>query len=205
MGSNSPDYRSLNNGSPATTGGNQAGGQGSTQAGSGTASQPGASGSAGGAQPGAGSSGAGDGTQGTFTGQINGPVGGGAGAISQVPNPQGQGVADAGQAQPSTSAQSDSVYIPPSEQSSPPDQSGGNVSGQAAPEQPGAIQGRSADGGDGPQTPSDKGAGIRNKILTPYKEVIGQYAEQATQALDKQFVPADAKEYVKDYFAQLGK
>jgi hypothetical protein len=98
------------------------------------------------------------------------------------------------------------VYIPPSEQAAPPGDAGGGVPGQAAPEQQtNGVQGRSADGGDGSQTPSDKGAGTRNQIHTPYKEIIGQYAEEATQALDKQYVPAEAKEYVKDYFAQLGK
>jgi hypothetical protein len=39
----------------------------------------------------------------------------------------------------------------------------------------------------------------------PYREVLGQYAEQATRVLDQVYIPSDAKEYVKQYFTELGK
>jgi hypothetical protein len=35
--------------------------------------------------------------------------------------------------------------------------------------------------------------------------VLGQYSEQAIEALDRAYVPPDAKEYVRDYFSALGK
>jgi len=133
-------------------------------------------------------------------------VGGGSGAISQVPNPEGQGISTGSNGPQTGSQQSDSIYIPPTEE--PVVSRGGDPGppGQAAPQQqPGGIEGRGGAGGDGAQTPSDTGAGARNQIRTPYKEVIGDYAEQATQALERTYIPADAREYVKNYFSQLGK
>jgi hypothetical protein len=35
--------------------------------------------------------------------------------------------------------------------------------------------------------------------------VIGNYVQQAAQALDSVYIPADAKDYVKNYFSALGK
>ena len=43
------------------------------------------------------------------------------------------------------------------------------------------------------------------KVRTPYNEVLGQYTDQATEALERAYVPPDAKEYVKEYFTELGK
>jgi hypothetical protein len=43
------------------------------------------------------------------------------------------------------------------------------------------------------------------QVRVPYREVIGEYAEQATRMLDQIYIPSDAKEYVKEYFTQLGK
>jgi hypothetical protein len=42
-------------------------------------------------------------------------------------------------------------------------------------------------------------------VQTPYKQVIGEYARQATEAIERAYVPPDAKEYVKEYFSELGK
>jgi hypothetical protein len=188
-------------GNPASgSGGGPAGSQGGSQSGGG-ASQPGGGGAA---QPGGGSASSGSGGQGTFTGPISGPVGGGAGAISQVSNPAGQGVSDGSQAQ-STNPQSDSIYVPPANPTSAPAASTSGAPGSAAPEEPNAIAGRSSGSGDGPTTPSNLGQGSRSQIRTPYKQVIGDYVQQATQSLGSVYVPSDAKEYVKDYFSELGK
>jgi hypothetical protein len=135
-------------------------------------------------------------------------MGGGSGAISQVPNPEGQGIGGGGPSQPQGAGgpEPESVYVPPAPESgAAPDNASSGVPGQAAPQQPGGIEGRGADGGDGAQTPADLGAGARTQIRTPYTEVIGKYAEQATQALDRVYIPADARDYVKNYFIQLGK
>jgi hypothetical protein len=207
MGGNSPDYKNGGNtsGGAGSAGGN-AGDKASTQQGSGPANQPGVAGGAGAAQPGSGSSGSDDGTQGTFTGQVSGPMGGGGGAISQVPNPEGQGIGGSTPgAQPDAVQQVESVYVPAGDENVPSsDSTTTGLPGQAAPQQNG-IEGRGAQGGDGAQTPSEMGAGARSQIRTPYTDVIGQYAEQATQALDRVYVPADARDYVKNYFTQLGK
>jgi len=42
-------------------------------------------------------------------------------------------------------------------------------------------------------------------IRTPYTEVIGQYVKRAADALERAYIPQDAKEYVRAYFTQLGK
>ncbi|MEO8284911.1 MAG: hypothetical protein ABI670_00545 [Chloroflexota bacterium] len=210
-GANSPDYAGLKNSSGGSSSGGQTGSQGGSQGGTqgatGSTQQGGTNGSAGTNQPGTGSSGTGDGSQGTFSGQVSGPMGGGSGAISQVPNPAGQGVSDGSSPVASDPAQNDSVFVP-SAQSDNSGATNGGVPGQAAPEQqkPGGIEGRTSDGGDGStQVLQNTGSGTHNDIRTPYKEVIGQYAQEATQALERVYVPADAKEYVKDYFSQLGK
>ena len=79
--------------------------------------------------------------------------------------------------------------------------------GQTTPDaqNPDAIQGRGSGAGEGAQSPGELGSGTLGQIRTPYKQVIGDYAEKASQALDKTYVPADAKQYVKDYFTELGK
>jgi hypothetical protein len=198
----SADYSSYKGNPPGGAGSGQTGNQGGSQAGGG-ATQPG-TGGGGAAQPGGGGGDAGNGSQGTFTGPISGPVGGGSGAISQVANPAGNGVSN-GSASTPADQQSDSIYVPPTDQTGTTDASPASPPGAAVPDQPGAIPGRSTGAGDGPATPSDLGQGTKNQIRTPYKQVIGNYVQQATEALGSVYVPADAKQYVKDYFSELGK
>jgi len=124
-----------------------------------------------------------------------------------VPNPAGRGVAPQDQ-QPqdgSNANSQESVFVPPTQDAS---SSGGaaGVPGQAAPEQDNnGIEGRPNGQGQGQTTAADRGAGTRNQIRTPYKQVIGDYVKQATQALEQVYIPADTKEYVKQYFTELGK
>ena len=84
---------------------------------------------------------------------------------------------------------------------------GGQAPGQGAPDaqHPDGIQGRGNAAGSGTPSPGQLGSGSLSEVRTPYKEVIGEYADMASRALDKTFVPADAKEYVRDYFTELGK
>jgi hypothetical protein len=166
-------------------------------------SQPG--GSAGGAGKSGDSS-----TQGTLQGPITGPVGGAGGAISRVENPAGQGVATSGQATPVAGSGSgaEQVYVPTQGQGAGASPGGNNNPGQPPPQgaptggSGGSAVGQSGDDNDG-QTRT--GAGAVTELRTPYTEVIGEYAERATQAMESAYIPTDAKEYVKQYFTGLGK
>jgi hypothetical protein len=199
----SPDYSSYKNGSTGNGGStSQGGSQANSQQSNGAGGQQGS-------QSAGGGTGSGDGSQGTLTGPITGPVGGGAGAISQVANPAGQGISTGSQpSQPAAGAnpQADSIYVPPPDANAAPNSNSSGTSDQSSQgSQPNALAGRSSNGGDGATTPSVPGEGSRNQIHTPYQQVIGNYVQQATQALDSVFIPADAKDYVKNYFTALGK
>jgi hypothetical protein len=211
MGSNSPDYalppsQASNGGDQSTSGG---GGPPSSQSnGQGGNDQTGGSqtGSNGG-QPGSSAGGGVSGGPGTFGGQASGPVGGSGGAISQVANPIGQGISSGQGSGQSTSNSNESLYVPTPGELSPGtgSASGDQAAGAPDGQQPDGIQGRGDGTGDGTQTPGQLGSGTGSEIRTPYKEVIGEYAQKASQALDKSYVPADAKAYVRDYFTELGK
>jgi hypothetical protein len=68
------------------------------------------------------------------------------------------------------------------------------------------VEGRAGEGeGNGAQLSSGSGAGGAVRVQTPYREVIAEYARQATEAIDRAYVPSDAKEYVRQYFSELGK
>ncbi|MEO5953969.1 MAG: hypothetical protein ABIQ44_16020, partial [Chloroflexia bacterium] len=200
MGSNSPDFSSLNNGqSGDSTSGKAGGGSANSQNSSSNGSSDGQSGN---------SAGGGTGTSpGTFGGQSTGAIGGSGGAISQVKNPQGQGISTA--ADPSNNGEE--VYIPPTQE---PQNDGGRTGSDigTAPASTGStdshengIQGRAGQNDGTAQTIEQRGVGVNGQIKTPYKEVYGEYAKQAGQALEGVYIPADAKDYVKEYFTQLGK
>jgi hypothetical protein len=205
MGMNSPDFRTADNsgaGGQTTSGDGQSGGNGGgTQGGS-----PGQQGADG--NPGSTAGGGTGSAPGTFGGQMNGPIGGSGGAISRVQNPQGRGISPT--SDPSADpAPGEELYIPPA---GDPQIGGGaseegNVPGQAAPGEPRTegLEGRASPGGESPQGIDQRGTGVRAEIRTPYREVYGEYAQQATQALESTYIPADAKEYVKEYFTELGK
>jgi hypothetical protein len=208
-------YNSSNVGQNAASfGGAQAGGQQGPPANGG---QPGQQPSSGGGPPGGpdsevagGTAGGGqdDGGKGTLQGEITGPVGGAGGAISRVQNPAGIG--DGGSSAPaqadSQPPDSEQVYVP-AQGGAPPSTEGPSGAGQAAPESPNTdgLSGRVGEGAGGEETRGQTGAGSLMPIHTPYKEVIGQYAERATESLDRAYIPPDAKDYVREYFTQLGK
>jgi hypothetical protein len=216
MGGNSPDLLpGQNSGQPGSQGGSQASagqqGQGAGASGSGSqGGQPGQSGQGSSASGGGNASSGGDGTGGSVQGPITGPITGGGGAISLVSNPAGQGVAGTGTGGQGSGSEgeNDSLYVPPANDGgadTPP----ATVPGQAAPAEPrrDGIEGRPQAGNDsGEETAAtDRGPGARSTIRTPYREVIGKYIEQAAQALEEVYIPSDAREYVRDYFTELGK
>ena len=211
MGSNSPDYaipapvQAGSNGGQTTNGG---GGPPSSQSnGQGGSDQTGGSQGSNGGQPGNTAGGGSGGGTGTFGGQSTGPVGGSGGAISQVANPIGQGIAAQSNDGTPITGGNEALYVP-----TPAVASAGNGSGVLTPDQtapgaqnPDAIGGIGNGPGDGTPSPGPLGSGTLSEIRTPYKQVIGDYAQKAAQSLDKTYVPSDAKQYVKDYFTELGK
>jgi hypothetical protein len=211
MGSNSPDYSipaAAQNGSTGSQTTNGGGGPPSSQSnGQGGSDQTGGKQGSNGGQPGS-SAGGGTGSgAGTFGGQSTGPVGGSGGAISQVENPTGQGIATQSNGGNSVANGDAGLYVPTPDAVSSGNETGVQATGQSAAnsQNPDAIQGRGSGAGEGPQSQGELGSGTLGQIRTPYKQVIGEYAEKASQALDKTYVPADAKQYVKDYFTELGK
>lgn len=203
-------------GQPAKTGGQDGDGPPGSGPGGGTGGQD--SGQVGGNQQSAGGGSAGgastdSGEQGTLGGSINGPVGGAGGAISQVPNPAGQGNAQPeGDSAPGGPGDSPSeggdeqVYVPESSGTEGADaaveaETGGDEAASTE-----GVEGRAGEGeGNGAQLSSGSGAGGAVRVQTPYREVIAEYARQATEAIDRAYVPSDAKEYVRQYFSELGK
>lgn len=202
LGGNSPSYNGQPSGGPGgapASGVSGSGGSGSQ------ATQPGQDGAGG--SPGGTAGGGQSGNQGTLSGQIRGPVGGAGGAISQVPNPAGQGVgAPRASASGSGGSQgeSESVFLPQDDLAAGQTNGSDETSGDKPASNQG-IQGRVSGAGDGPTTEGSRGPGARVQVRVPYREVIGEYAEQATRMLDQIYIPSDAKEYVKEYFTQLGK
>lgn len=205
LGLNSPDFGSQGKGAGASGGDGQSSSGAGSNGGSTGSSQQGGDGSPGSTAGG----GSGDDT-GTFGGNVSGQVGGAGGAISQVQNPQGRGLSQDGRGA-TDSGSGEEIYIPPDVE--PIDDGGRTGSdstgsgGQASsgdPRQEG-LEGRAGEGGEMTQSTSQRGTGVKAEIRTPYTEVYGEYAKQASQALEGVYIPADAKEYVKEYFTELGK
>ena len=95
---------------------------------------------------------------------------------------------------------------------------GGGTGGSGAGNQPGARQGEETgrlltEGetvfipGQGPGVPTDVRAGPSQGIvpgrLRPYNEVLGDYAEQAREHMERSPVPQGYKDLVRRYFAEL--
>ena len=96
--------------------------------------------------------------------------------------------------------------------------SGGGTGGSGAGDQPGARRGEGAgrfltDGetvfvpGQGPGIPTEvrarPGTGIAPGRLLPYGEVLGEYAEQAREHMERSPVPQGYKDLVRRYFTEL--
>jgi hypothetical protein len=198
-GQNQPAY-----GLPS--GGQNGQGQNPSQGGGGTpGGQPGqaAGGAGSGQQPQNAQGSTGDGSipGGGNVGRVNGPVRVTAGSGAATGDAAGYGVSgDGSQASGGGDQPTDRIYVPGQGISD-----GGGTAGQAAPEPSSAASGRVGDGAGGDASQSSVGLGSITTIHTPYTQVLGQYSEQAIEALDRAYVPPDAKEYVRDYFSALGK
>ena len=96
--------------------------------------------------------------------------------------------------------------------------SGGGTGGSGAGDQPGTRRGEDAgrlltDGetvfvpGQGPGIPTEvrarPGTGIAPGRLLPYGEVLGEYAEQAREHMERSPVPQGYKDLVRRYFTEL--
>lgn len=96
--------------------------------------------------------------------------------------------------------------------------SGGGTGGSGAGDQPGQRQGsetgRLNSGGEtvfvpgkGPGIPTEiqagPGTGTAPAALRPYTEVVGEYAQQAREHLERSAVPAGYQDLVRRYFAEL--
>ena len=96
--------------------------------------------------------------------------------------------------------------------------SGGGTGGSGAGDQPGARRGEGTgrlvtEGetvfvpGQGPDVPTEvragTGTGIAPGRLLPYSEVLGEYAEQAREHMERSPVPQGYKDLVRRYFTEL--
>jgi hypothetical protein len=179
---------------PQTGSGSQSGGTGAGQT-SGAAKPAGSGDSqASGGGPG------GTGQSGAVQGVVRGPVRVG-GAQSGGGGAQGQGVGTSSAQTGGAPAPAERLYIPGQ---SGAERSG--VGGQASPApNTTGVAGRVGSGEGEQSTASGPGLGQLDQIRTPYTEVLGQYAQQATENLERTYVPQDAREYVKLYFEALGR
>ncbi len=72
--------------------------------------------------------------------------------------------------------------------------------------QPGAedtLSGQQGAGGTTQQRPGGTGPGINPGTQVPYEDVIGDYSDAASEALDRSAIPPHLKGYVRDYFSEL--
>ncbi len=204
IGQNQPAFGAGQSGGGAAQPGPASQGAGNSQGTGGQPSgqQPGQNGQTQGSGSGGG---AGTGSQGGNLGRIVGPIGGSGGSQNAAGGAQGNGITAVG-AQPGQQAgrnsSSERVYVPGNNSTAPL-----GTAGQAAPDKgANAAPGRAGDGPlGGDSSPTGTGLGSITTIHTPYTQVLGKYSEQAIQALNKAYVPPDAKDYVRDYFSGLGK
>jgi septal ring factor EnvC (AmiA/AmiB activator) len=85
--------------------------------------------------------------------------------------------------------------------------SGGQSGEMVYTGQPGDVQGvPGQQGPNGPVSTSDDNSlanPAQNGSSVPYEQVVGQYQQQASQAMDRQSVPLSYRQIVKDYFSSL--
>jgi hypothetical protein len=139
------------------------------------------------------------------TGQFEAPITGNPGSltggITKVENPTGRGIAPDENNENQPGGQQDRVYVPGAVEGSgntgqAPDGREPENSGPA-PVLPGVADDTSRNSGNGDQ------AGKLTEVRTPYKEVLRDYAQRATDAIENSYIPADAKKLVRDYFVGL--
>ncbi|HKP53498.1 MAG TPA: hypothetical protein VJ183_12715 [Chloroflexia bacterium] len=145
-------------------------------------------------------------SDGQLSGPISAPGSNVTGGITRVENPEGAGVSGGDKPGPQTPGKgSDTVSVPVQGATGV-----GQTGGQGPQPTPGGpTQGSEESGGVGTGNPSgafgSTGSGSLATIRTPYTEVIGQYLQRAADALDRIYIPQDAKVYVRDYFTILGR
>jgi hypothetical protein len=130
-----------------------------------------------------------------------------------VPNPSGRGNAQPDSRttpgdpeETASDGSGEQVYVPGTDETREAEGAGAADAGGSDDVNTEGVEGRAGEGeGNGAQLSSTTGAGGAVRVQTPYREVIAEYARQATEALDRAYVPSDAKEYVREYFSELGK
>jgi len=130
--------------------------------------------------------------------RVGGATGGGSGAEGNGTGATGTG--QSGSQASATNPDSEGIYVPGADQTQRT-----GIAGQAAPEQTSGVSGKAGEGEANSQRPAGPGLGQFVTIHTPYTQVLGQYAKEATQALDREYIPSDAKDYVRTYFTELAK
>ncbi len=69
---------------------------------------------------------------------------------------------------------------------------------------PDFVQGQQGQGGSSQtETGQDTLPGASNPSMVPYQQVFPEYAEAASEALDRGYIPPHLKEFVRDYFSRL--
>ncbi len=184
-------------GSGGSGGGNSAGqgsdsGQNSQGAGNGQGgSADGQGGQNGGSGQGGNRSGSGGGSgggQGGGSGKLGGPAGNGSSNLKGMAGGPGSNtLGGSGDNVQGKEGRWEQIYAP--------NRLGG--SGQES-----QVNGTAGDKGDSTQVNSDNGL-VSGGSLLPYSQVLAQYQSEALESLDKQEVPANLQNLVKDYFLSL--
>lgn len=193
ISSSSGNSSSGGNGSSGNGSGNSgSSGNGSGSGNSSSGSGQGSSGNSSGNGSGNGSSSSGSSGSGQGTGGAGQGSGGGAGTGST--NKAGGSFAAGGPgtgkqygAAPDNQGRYEQIYVPV--------RLGGNGAGSQ-------VQGAMGDSGDSARVDLDNAPVTGGKLL-PYAEVLGQYQAEARESMDKQYVPENLQDMVKDYFVGL--
>lgn len=177
------------------SGSNAAGNPGSNNSGNGSASSGGASGNTGGNTGNTGgSTGSGNGS-GTGSGSGNGGGQGAGGGAGTGSTNQAGGTFTAGGPRsnnplgdaPDKQGRYEQIYVP--------SRLGGGGTGSQ-------VKGSMGSSGDSTQVDLANGP-ITGGSLLPYSEVLTQYQAEARESLDKQYIPENLKDMVKNYFTGL--
>jgi hypothetical protein len=66
------------------------------------------------------------------------------------------------------------------------------------------VQGQQGQGGT-TQTQQGQGnlPGANNQSVVPYEQVFPEYAQSASEALDRGYIPPHLKDFVRRYFSEL--
>lgn len=129
--------------------------------------------------------------QGQGQGQGQSPGSGGGTQANQLPGATRSGAARAPNQpnRPATVTEAETVYAPGRD--------------RQAPANPEFVWGQETDQGQGIIREEQAAEGAPNPALVPYREVYQSYAEAATETMERERIPAELQDYVRDYFSQL--